>query len=161
MIIKSLDHLNQISKSISKKLENGDCIFLIGEIGVGKTTFTRFLINNLQNQKGLKETEVLSPTFNILYEYEIKDLKIMHYDLYRIKKVNELDHLGIFSENEKTIKIIEWPDLIKTPLTNKLEIHLEYGGNDKERKMKIHGLSKWKDFENEIYIEKNFRRCLI
>ena len=150
MIVKSLDHLNQISKSVSKKLENGDCIFLIGEIGVGKTTFTRFLINNLQNQKGLKETEVLSPTFNLLYEYEIKDLKIMHYDLYRIKKTNELDHLGIFSENEKTIKIIEWPDLIKTPLTNKLEIHLEYAESDKERKMKINGANKWKDFENEI-----------
>ena len=150
MIVKSLDHLNLISKSISKKLENGDYIFLIGEIGVGKTTFTRFLINNLQNQKGLKETEVLSPTFNLLYEYEIKDLKIMHYDLYRIKKANELQHLGIFSENEKTVKIIEWPDLIKTPLTNKLEIHLEYVKNDKERKMKINGVNKWKDFENEI-----------
>ena len=150
MIVKSLDHLNQISKTISQKLENGDCIFLIGEIGVGKTTFTRNLINNLQNQKGVKETEVLSPTFNLLYEYEIKNLKVMHYDLYRIKKNDELDHLGIFSENEKTIKIIEWPDLIKTPLTNKLEIHLEYGENDKERKMKINGANKWKDFENEI-----------
>ena len=102
MIVKSLDHLNLISKLISKKLENGDCIFLIGEIGVGKTTFTRFLINNLQNQIALKKTEVLSPTFNLLYEYEIKDLKIMHYDLYRIKNTNELDYLGIFSENEKT-----------------------------------------------------------
>ena len=150
MIVKSLEHLNQISKKISQKLENGDCIFLIGEIGVGKTTFTRQLINNLQNQKGLKETEVLSPTFNLLYEYEIKDLKIMHYDLYRIKKANELDHLGIFSENEKTIKIIEWPDLIKTPLTNKLEIHLDYGKNDNERKMKMRGPDKWKDFEHEI-----------
>ena len=96
MIVKSLDHLNKISETISHKLENGDYIFLIGEIGVGKTTFTRYLINNLQNQKGLKETEVLSPTFNLLYEYEVKDLKIMHYDLYRIEKVNELDHLGIF-----------------------------------------------------------------
>jgi len=150
MIVKSLEHLNQISKTISHKLENGDYIFLIGEIGVGKTTFTRHLINNLQNQKGLKETEVLSPTFNLLYEYEIKDLKIMHYDLYRIKKANELEHLGIFSENEKTIKIIEWPDLIKTPLTNKLEINLEYGKNDNERKMKIRGPGKWKDFENEV-----------
>ena len=150
MIVKSLDHLNQISKKISKNLEDGDWIFLIGEIGVGKTTFTRYLINNLQIQKGLKETEVLSPTFNLLYEYEIKDLKIMHYDLYRIKKTNELDHLGVFSENEKTIKIIEWPDLIGTSLTNKLEIHLEYGENDKERKIKIHGVNKWKDFENEI-----------
>ena len=150
MIVKSLDHLNQISKTISQKLENGDCIFLIGEIGVGKTTFTRHLINNLQNQEGVKETEVLSPTFNLLYEYEIKDLKIMHYDLYRIKKINELDHLGIFSENEKTIKIIEWPDLIKTPLTNKLEIHLKYEKNDNERKMNMHGSGKWKEFENEI-----------
>ena len=150
MIVKSLEHLNKISKNISQKLENGDCIFLIGEIGVGKTTFTRYLINNLQNQNGLKETEVLSPTFNLLYEYEIKDLKIMHYDLYRIKKTNELDHLGIFSGNEKTVKIIEWPDLIKTPLTSKLEIYLEYVENDKERKMKIRGISKWKDFENEI-----------
>ena len=150
MIVKSLDHLNKITKIISQKLENGDCIFLIGEIGVGKTTFTRYLINNLQIQKGLKETEVLSPTFNLLYEYEIKDLKIMHYDLYRIKNTNELDYLGIFSENEKTVKIIEWPDLIKTPLNNKLEIHLEYGVNDKERKMKINGVNKWKNFENEI-----------
>jgi len=150
MIVKSLDHLKQISKKISQKLKNGDCVFLIGEIGVGKTTLTRHLINNIQSQKGLKETEVLSPTFNLLYEYEIKDLKIMHYDLYRIKKAEELEHLGMFSENEKTIKIVEWPDLIKTPLSNKLEIHLEYGKNDNERKMNIHGLGKWKDFENEI-----------
>ncbi len=150
MIVKSLDHLNKISETISHKLENGDYIFLIGEIGVGKTTFTRYLINNLQNQKGLKETEVLSPTFNLLYEYEVKDLKIMHYDLYRIEKVNELDHLGIFFKNEKTVKIIEWPDLIKTPLTNKLEIYLEYGENDNQRKMKVNGSGKWKDFENEV-----------
>ena len=150
MIVKSLEHLKQISKKISQKLKNGDCVFLIGEIGVGKTTLTRHLINNIQSQKRLKETEVLSPTFNLLYEYEIKDLKIMHYDLYRIKKAEELEHLGIFSENEKTIKIVEWPDLIKTPLTNKLEVHLEYGKNDNERKMNIHGLGKWKNFENEI-----------
>tara|TARA_B100002019_G_C20732603_1_gene340067 strand:+ start:42 stop:494 length:453 start_codon:yes stop_codon:yes gene_type:complete len=150
MIVKSLDHLNKISKLVCQKLDNGDCIFLIGEIGVGKTTFTRYLINNLQNQKGLKETEVLSPTFNLLYEYEIKDLKIMHYDLYRIKKTKELDNLGIFSENEKTVKIIEWPDLIKTPLRNKLEIHLQYGENNDERKMKIYGTNKWNNFENEV-----------
>ena len=88
--------------------------------------------------------------FSNMSPNEIKDLKIMHYDLYRIKKAEELEHLGIFSENEKTIKIVEWPDLIKTPLTNKLEVHLEYGKNDNERKMNIHGLGKWKNFENEI-----------
>ena len=150
MIVKSLDHLNSISVKISKKLEKGDCIFLIGEIGVGKTTFTRHLINNLQKQKGLKETEVLSPTFNLLYEYDIKDLKIMHYDLYRIKKATELEHLGIFSDELNTIKVIEWPDLIKTPLENKLEIHLEYGQHENERNMKFIGYEKWANLEDEV-----------
>ena len=150
MIVKSLDHLNLISKSISKKLENGDCIFLIGEIGVGKTTFTRFLINNLQNQKGLEETEVMSPTFNLLYEYEIKDLKIMHYDLYRIKETKELKHLGIFSEELDAVKIVEWPDLIKTPLQDKLEVHLRYGEKENEREIEFKGRGKWENFKNEI-----------
>ena len=150
MIVKSLDHLNSISVKISKKLEKGDFIFLIGEIGVGKTTFTRHLINNLQKQKGLKVTEVLSPTFNLLYEYDIKDLKIMHYDLYRIKKASELEHLGIFSDELDAIKVIEWPDLIKTPLENKLEIHLEYGQNENERNMKFIGFEKWINLEDEV-----------
>ena len=150
MIVKSLDHLNSISEKISKKLEKGDCIFLIGEIGVGKTTFTRHLINNLQKKKGLKETEVLSPTFNLLYEYDIKDLKIMHYDLYRIKKATELDHLGIFSDELDTIKVIEWPDLIKTPLKNKLEIYLDYGQHENERNIKFIGFEKWANLEDEV-----------
>ena len=150
MIVKSLEHLNSISVKISKKLEKEDCIFLIGEIGVGKTTFTRHLINNLQKQNGLKETEVLSPTFNLLYEYDIKDLKIMHYDLYRIKKMGELDHLGIFSDGLDSVKLIEWPDLIKTPLENKLEIHLEYGKHENERNMKFIGFKKWVNLEDEV-----------
>ena len=148
--ISSEKKIEDFAYKFQKKIKPGLIIFLYGEIGVGKTTFVRHLINSHQKKNKLELTEVTSPTFNLLYEYEIKDLKIMHYDLYRIKKANELDHLGIFSENEKTIKIIEWPDLIKTPLTNKLEIHLEYGENDKERKMKINGVNKWKDFENEI-----------
>ena len=79
MIIKSLDHLKIISKKIADKISKNDCIFLIGEIGVGKTTFTRSLINYLQEKAGVKQTEVLSPTFNLLYEYDIKQIKIMHY----------------------------------------------------------------------------------
>ena len=150
MIVKSLDHLNIISKKISTHLSKKDCIFLIGEIGVGKTTFTRHLINHLQEKKDLKSTEVLSPTFNLLYEYDIKDLKIMHYDLYRIKETKELDHLGIFSDEKDTIKIIEWPDLIKTPLEDKLEIYLKYRKSENEREMKIAGFGKWKNFKNEI-----------
>ena len=150
MIVKSLDHLNLISKKISSQLSKKDCIFLIGEIGVGKTTFTRNLINNLQEEKNLKPTEVLSPTFNLLYEYDIKDLKIMHYDLYRINESKELNHLGIFSDNLDSIKIIEWPNLIKTPLEDKLEIYLNYAASENEREIKIIGFGKWKNFENEL-----------
>ena len=150
MIVKSLEHLNLISKKISTRLSKKDCIFLIGEIGVGKTTFTRLLINHLQEERDLKPTEVLSPTFNLLYEYDVKDLKIMHYDLYRIKESKELDHLGIFSDETDTIKIIEWPDLIKTPLEDKLEIYLNYAKSDDEREIEIAGSGKWKNFENEL-----------
>ena len=150
MIIKSLDHLQLISSQIADKISEKDCIFLIGEIGVGKTTFTRSLINYFQKKKGVVQTEVLSPTFNLLYEYDIKDLKIMHYDLYRIKKATELDHLGIFSDELDTIKVIEWPDLINTPLENKLEIHLEYGQHENERNMKFIGFEKWANLEDEV-----------
>jgi len=150
MIVKSLDHLNKISEIILKKLDKKDCLFLIGEIGVGKTTLTRYLINNLQKQKGLSLTEVLSPTFNLLYEYEISDFKIMHYDLYRIKEKKELKHLGIFSEELDAVKIVEWPDLIKTPLQDKLEVHLRYGEKENEREIEFKGQGKWENFKNEI-----------
>ena len=150
MIVKSLDHLNKISEVILKKLDKKDCLFLIGEIGVGKTTLTRYLINNLQKQKGLSQTEVLSPTFNLLYEYEISDFKIMHYDLYRIKETKELKHLGIFSEELDAVKIVEWPDLIKTPLQHKLEVHLRYGEKENQRLIEFKGQGKWENFKNEI-----------
>ena len=151
MIIKSLDHLKSISKQIAEKVSNGDYIFLIGEIGVGKTTFTRNFINYLQKKKRIKQTEVLSPTFNLLYEYEIKNLKVMHYDLYRIKKNKELDELGIFNENFSSIKIIEWPELLKTKVKNRLEIYLSYSDKNNERKLSILGYGKWRNYnENKL-----------
>ena len=149
MIIKSLDQLNSLSEKVADLLKKKDCIFLIGEIGVGKTTFTRYLINYLQKKEGAKATEVLSPTFNLLYEYDLKKFKIMHYDLYRLKNEKELNNLGIFQENENAIKIIEWPSLIKIPIFDKLEIHLDYAKNDNERKLRLSGTGKWENF-NEL-----------
>ena len=149
MIVNSLEHLNSLSQKVAEKLYKNDCIFLIGEIGVGKTTFTRYLINYLQKKNGEKITEVLSPTFNLLYEYDLKGIKIMHYDLYRIRDEKELKQLGIFLDNQDTIKIIEWPQLINIPLSDKLEIHLDYAKNEKEREIKFIGSSKWKTL-NEL-----------
>ena len=151
MIVKSLDHLRLISNKIADHVSEKDCILLIGEIGVGKTTFTRNFINYLQKRKGTKETEVLSPTFNLLYEYDIKNLKVMHYDLYRIKNNKELDHLGIFKEEVNSIKIIEWPEIIKTNIANRLELRLNYSEKENEREFGLVGYGKWKDFKiNEL-----------
>ena len=149
MIVKSLEHLNSLSQKVADKLIKNDCIFLIGEIGVGKTTFVRYLINYLQEKNGEKVTEVLSPTFNLLYEYNLKRIKIMHYDLYRIKNEKELKHLGIFFDKQDTIKIIEWPQLINFPLSDKLEIHLNYVKDENKRKIKFIGSGKWKTL-NEL-----------
>ena len=149
MIIKSLEQLNSLSEKVANQLKEKDYIYLTGEIGVGKTTFTRYLINYLQKKEGSKTTEVLSPTFNLLYEYDLKKFKIMHYDLYRLQDEKELNTLGIFQENENAIKIIEWPSLIKIHKSDKLEIHLDYAKHDNERKLKLLGTGKWKNF-NEL-----------
>ena len=149
MIVKSLEHLNLLSKKVADQLIKNDCIFLIGEIGVGKTTFTRYLINYLQEKNGVKITEVLSPTFNLLYEYDLNNIKIMHYDLYRISDESELKHIGIFSDKREAIKIIEWPQLIDITLSDKLEIHLDYAKNKNQREIKFIGLGKW-EILNEL-----------
>ena len=107
MKIKSLNQLFSVSKKIADNLSHSDFIFLYGEIGSGKTTFTRNLINYLQEKENVKKTEVLSPTFNLLYEYYFKNYKIMHYDLYRLKETKEIEELGILFESNKCIKIVE------------------------------------------------------
>ena len=151
MIIKSLKQLNSISVKIAKNLSYSDTVFLYGEIGVGKTTFTRSLINYFQKREGVEQTEVLSPTFNLLYEYDIKKIKIMHYDLYRINNSKELSQLGIFSDNINSIKIIEWPHLIEKNISDVLELHLSYSKNEDERDLILKGKGKWKKFNlNEL-----------
>ena len=147
MIIKSLEQLNTLSKKVADCSDEKDCIFLIGEIGVGKTTFTRYFINYLQEKEGVKVTEVLSPTFNLLYEYDLKEYKIMHYDLYRVKQEKELNNLGLFQDEGNTIKIIEWPNVIQTSLSDKLEIYLNYAKNENERDIKFVGSGKWQNFK--------------
>ncbi len=146
MIIKSLDQLNQISLKILKKISKQDCILLFGEIGVGKTTFTRAIINNLQKQNKQSETEVLSPTFNIVYEYEISNFKIMHYDLYRLKTSKEVKQLGIFDQDVNSIKIIEWAEIVKNKLQDRLEIYLKYKKNNNMRDVEFRGFGKWRNF---------------
>ena len=146
MIIKSIDQLNQVTLKIIKKINQEDCILLFGEIGTGKTTLTRALINNLQNQNKQVETEVLSPTFNILYEYEISKLKIMHYDLYRLKTESDVQQLGIFNQTMKSIKVIEWAEIIKDKPDERLEVYISYEKEQDMRKIDFKGFGKWNEF---------------
>ena len=146
MIINSLDQLNQISLKIITKISKKDCILLFGEIGVGKTTLARGLINNLQNQNKEDETEVLSPTFNIVFEYEVGTFKIMHYDLYRLKTEKDVQQLGIFDQSTNNIKVIEWAEIIKEKLDDRLEIYISYEKEINNRKVEFKGFGKWKGF---------------
>ena len=142
-----LSQIDTISKKISLSLSKTDCIFLYGELGSGKTTFVRSLVHQLQKKNKIKQTEVVSPTFSLLHEYEIKSLKVMHYDLYRLKKSKELIKLGIFQENNKVITIIEWPEIIKKTIINRLEITFYHQKEPESRKLRIKGYGKWKKFK--------------
>ena len=137
MKISSINELKKISNKIKKKLTPGDVIFLYGEIGVGKTTFARLLINNYEKEKKLKVSEVLSPTFNIVFEYDIKKLTIKHYDLYRLKNNSDIKNIGLFEDSERTITLIEWPELIKEKPSNRIDLFFEYSENMIERSLII------------------------
>ena len=147
MQLKSLEDTKNFSKNISKIIKVGDIIFLYGEIGVGKTTFVRFLINFLERKKKIKDSEVLSPTFNIVYDYEIGDLKIQHYDLYRLKNYKDISQLGMFVTSDRSIKIVEWPELIESKPQDRIDIVFKYSKSINSRKIEIIGFGKWKDYK--------------
>ena len=147
MQLKTLEDTQVFSKNISKIIGVGDIIFLYGEIGAGKTTFTRFFINYLESKNGIKNSDILSPTFNIVYDYDVRDMKILHYDLYRLKSYKDISQLGIFETSKDHIKIVEWPELIEPKPKDRIDILLEYSKIEDSRKVKITGFGKWKNYK--------------
>ena len=128
--------LKRFSEKISKFIKQFNTIFLYGDLGVGKTTFVKYFINNLQKKEKTKITEVPSPTFNIVYEYKIKKSRIQHFDLYRLKKKKECLNIGLF-EDENVISIIEWPEKAHFKPKKRIEIYLKYFDNYNSRRLKI------------------------
>ena len=147
MNISSLSDLEKIANNIQKIVLPGDCIFLYGEIGVGKTTFARLLINNYELENNIKKSEVLSPTFNIVFEYDIKDFTIKHYDLYRLKNDKDIQNIGMFEHTDQSITLIEWPELIKEKPLNRIDLFFKYTDDMNKRFLSIKTTGKLKNYE--------------
>ena len=139
--LSSEKKIEELASKFSKKLKPGNVVFLYGEIGVGKTTFIKYLINKFQKNNKLEITEVTSPTFNLLNEYQINQIKINHYDLYRLKKTEEIKNLDLFEDIINTIILIEWPQIIKKKPENLIELIFEYGKDHQTRSVQIKGLN--------------------
>tara|TARA_B100000029_G_scaffold127834_1_gene121448 strand:+ start:283 stop:729 length:447 start_codon:yes stop_codon:yes gene_type:complete len=147
MKISSIRELEKISNKIIKILSPGDTIFLFGEIGVGKTTFSRILINSYEKKNKIKKSEVLSPTFNIVFEYEIKKFKIKHFDLYRLQNFRDINNIGLFENISNTLTIIEWPELIKKKPKNRIDLFFKYNKDYNGRSLTIKTYGRLKNYE--------------
>ena len=142
--ISSEETTKELAKDLINYLKGGEIIYLYGEMGVGKTTFVRHLINQFQKNKKLHITEVTSPTFNLLNEYDIDDLVIKHYDLFRLKDKSEIKNLDLFENIQNTITLIEWPQLIsKNKSIKTIDLIFSYENEFNNRSVKIDGLNQF------------------
>ena len=146
-IFNSAIKMQTFASEFANKVSKGDSIFLYGEIGTGKTTFARLLINNCELENKKKKSEVLSPTFNILFEYDINNLQIKHYDLYRLKDKKDVNNLGVFENSEQCVTLIEWPELIDKKPLNRIDIFFEYSDDMQKRFLNIKSTGRLKGYE--------------
>lgn len=124
--INNLEDTKKLAEEIADKINLGEVITLKGTLGAGKTFFTNCFINYLMKKNNLKEVEVVSPTFNIVKEYQLNDYSIYHFDLYRLKNKNELYELDIENCFENGITLIEWPEIAEDIIYNiVIEIKIE------------------------------------
>ena len=119
--ILDIRELEKLATNLSRDISNGDIWLFQGELGTGKTTFIRLLINNLYISNNIpKPSSIISPTYPILITYELNSSQIYHYDLYRVKNLKELEELDFFDNLNNNITFIEWPEmLINLPLNKK------------------------------------------
>ncbi len=126
----------QIGYQLAKKMKGGETVALSGDLGAGKTVFTKGIA------KGLNIcSPILSPTFNIVREYQGR-LKLYHFDFYRLTEVEELHEIGFEEYFQKdSVVVIEWAELFEQVLPKEtISVQICYTEeNEKERKILIAG----------------------
>ena len=135
-ISKSYGNL-KVLKGIDLKIEKGEVVSIVGSSGAGKTTFVRYLIKYLQKRSKKSISEVTSPTFNIMNEYQVKNLTINHFDLFRIEKTKDLQNTGLFDDYKGKLTLVEWPEKITSKPQHRYELFFEYNKNTNKRFLKI------------------------
>ncbi len=125
LISKSTKETEAFAKKIAKKSKNIRVFYLYGDLGSGKTIFTKAFVEEL----GVEKFHVKSPTYTYIREYKLKDKSIYHIDLYRIEAIDELlfQEIEELIENPSSILIIEWADKLESKLNAKnLDIYFKY-----------------------------------
>ncbi len=148
--ILKFDEINKIAERLANYVKEGDVIALIGDLGTGKTTFTKKFAETLGVKENLK-----SPTFNYVLEYFSGRLPLYHFDVYRLGEPEEIYEVGYEDYlNSDGVILIEWADIIKSELPKEyIEIRLEYDG-DETRKVSIEYIgNKEKEKEMLKYVD--------
>lgn len=125
MISKSEQETANLAKKITNKIKNGGLVCLYGDLGSGKTLFTKGLAKEL----GIEEFSIKSPTYTYIRKYPLKGRNFYHIDLYRIEEIDELlaNEIDELLEKSENIVVIEWADKMENFLPkNKIEVHLQY-----------------------------------
>lgn len=130
IIIKDENETREFARTLAQDLKKGDIVALVGELGTGKTTLSKYIAEAL----GVTEP-VTSPTFTIVQEYHSGRLPLYHFDVYRIENVEEMYQIGyeeyFYGDG---VSIVEWADIIEEliPESGKV-IFIDYGEKEGER----------------------------
>lgn len=136
----SFDEINKIIDKLSQRIktDNIKSIALIGDLGTGKTHISKRICKNL----GVTEN-VKSPTFTYLIEYDLEDIKIVHFDLYRLSNIDELYEVGYqeYVDADNTLLLIEWANNVPEVIEEmSIVINLEYF-DENSRSVSIKGIN--------------------
>lgn len=139
MISDSATNTEALGQKISTILKGDEVIALFGDLGAGKTAFTRGLC------KGLGIDEVSSPTFSIVNEYS-GTYPVYHFDMYRIKGIDDLYSTGYYDYIGNGVLVIEWSENIESELEdNAVRIYIEKTDDENTRKIMIDGMDEYAD----------------